>query len=388
MAFDADSMTAYTALPDLVIGDLRINPPIVQGGMGVRVSGSRLVAAVSNEGALGTLASVVGSEELADRTQDYETRSELGLRKLIRDTRKLTRAPFAVNVMCAVTNHARLVRTAADEGVAAIVSGAGLPLQLPALVDDPHVKLIPIVSAARTADLLCRVWRRRYDRLPDAFVVEGPLAGGHLGFTLDQLAAPGEFRLERLVEEVIGVGRAHGRGAAIPVIAAGGIFDGRDIARFLRLGAAGVQLGTRFVGTLECDAALPYKEAYLRCRPEDITTIVSPVKMPARVISNGFVKRILRGEKVNFGCPYHCLTTCEPDKAGYCIAQALLKAFRGQMDDGYPMCGANAWRVNRIVPVRALLDELVAGAEAELARPGRPAESPVGTVRPLLSDPA
>lgn len=359
-----------TELPDLVIGDLRFNPPIVQGGMGVRVSASRLVSAVANEGALGTVASVGVGEELADRTPDYPTRSELGLREVMRDTRQLTRAPFAVNVMCAVTNYGQLVRVAVEEGAAAIVSGAGLPMRLPALVPNRHVKLIPIVSSARTAELVCRTWTRRYNRVPDAFVVEGPLAGGHLGFTLDQLAAPEEYRLERLVEEVLGVARAYGpgSGAGIPVIAAGGIFTGSDVARFLRIGAAGVQLGTRFVATHECDAALPYKEAYVRCRREDIVTIVSPVKMPARVISNDFVKRILGGEKVNFGCPYHCLVTCEPDKAGYCIAQVLLKAYRGQMDDGYPMCGANAWRVDRVVSVRELLDELVEQAEAEFRR--------------------
>ena len=367
-----------TALPDLVIGDLHINPPVIQGGMGVRVSASRLVSAVSNEGALGIIASVGVGEERPDRDQDYRTRSKLGLRELIRDTRKLTRAPFGVNVMCALTNYDDLVRVAVDEGVAAVVSGAGLPMRLPALVDDRQVKLIPIVSSARTADLVCRTWLRRYDRVPDAFVVEGPLAGGHLGFSLDQLAAAEDNRLERLVFDVLGVARTYApaNGVPIPVIAAGGIYDGSDIARFLKLGAAGVQMATRFVCTHECDAALAYKEAFVRCRKEDIITIISPVKMPARVIRNDFVKRILAGEKVNFGCPYHCLATCEPDKAGYCIAQALVNAYRGRMDEGYPMCGANTWRIDKIVSVRELLDELVAGAEAELASPGSRSSTP------------
>ncbi len=361
-------------LPDLVIGDLRVNPPIVQGGMGVRVSASRLVSAVSNEGALGIIASVGVGEELADRKLDYAARSELGLREVIRDTRKLTSAPFGVNVMCALTNYGDLVHAAADEGVAAIVSGAGLPMKLPAYVTDRHIKLIPIVSSARTAELICRTWRRRHDRIPDAFVVEGPLAGGHLGFSPDQLAAVEEYRLERLVADVLGVVREYEQaaGARIPVIAAGGVFSGGDIARFLRLGAAGVQMATRFVCTHECDAALPYKEAFVHCRKEDIVTIISPVKMPARVISNDFVKRILKGDKVNFGCPYHCLITCEPDKAGYCIAQALVNAYRGRMDEGYAMCGTNAWRIDRIVSVRELLDELVVEAEAELQRSGVP----------------
>ena len=358
-----DAVTSARSLPDLVIGDLVINPPIIQGGMGVRVSSSGLVSAVSNEGALGVVASVGLSEELADMSPSYPARAEIGLRQSIQKTRTLTSRPFGVNIMCALTNYDNLAQLAGDEGVAAIISGAGLPMRLPGLVSDTRVKLIPIVSSARAAGLICRTWQRRFGRLPDAIVVEGPLAGGHLGFSHEEIENLDNLRLERLVVEVLVVAREFG---GIPVVAAGGIYDGNDIARFLRLGAAGVQMATRFVCTHECDASDAYKQAFIDCRKEDIAVIHSPVGMPARVIKNDFVERYLEGERVNFGCPYHCLVTCEPAEAGYCIAQALVASYRGQMDKGYAMCGANAWRCDRIVSVHELIEELVSETVAAL----------------------
>jgi nitronate monooxygenase len=351
-----DAVTADRALPDLVIGDLVINPPIIQGGMGVRVSSSRLVAAVANEGALGVIASVGLGEELPDTTPGYVNRAEFGLRQAIKRAKEHTSNPFGVNIMCALTNYDNLAQVSCDEGVAAIISGAGLPLRLPALVTDRHIKLIPIVSSARAAALMCKTWQKRHNRLPDAMVVEGPLAGGHLGFSFEQVEDADAFRLERIVSDVIGVAREFG---GIPVVAAGGVFDGNDIAKFLRLGAAGVQMATRFVCTHECDASDAYKQAFIDCRKEDIVVIHSPVGLPARVIRNDFVDRYLKGERVTFGCPYHCLSTCEPAAARYCIAQALVASYRGQMDQGYAMCGANAWRCNKIVSVHELIQELV-----------------------------
>jgi nitronate monooxygenase len=363
-------LRARGVLPPLDIGGLHIDPPIIQGGMGVRVSASRLVSAVSNQGALGVIAAVGAGEERADRSSDFVTRSRLGLREMLRETRRLTDRPFAVNVMCALSNYDSLVQVSVDEGAAAVISGAGLPLRLPALVTDRSVKLIPIVSSARAADLVCKTWLRRYNRLPDALVVEGPLAGGHLGFSPGQLAEPAEHRLDRLVTEVIGAAREYSPSPArvIPVIAAGGVFDGEDIARLLRLGAAGVQMATRFVCTHECDAADEYKQAYLDCTEDDIVVIRSPVGMPARVIRNEFVDNILKGNRVTFGCPYRCLATCDPGKAGYCIAQALVAGYRGRMADGYAMCGSNAWRIDKIVSVKELVEELVAEAAAALGR--------------------
>lgn len=362
-------------LPPLDVGDLRIDPPIVQGGMGVRVSASRLVSAVSNQGALGVIAAVGVGEERAGRSHDFVTRSRLGLREMLRETRRLTDRPFAVNVMCALSNYDSLVQASVEGGAAAVISGAGLPLRLPALVTDRSVKLIPIVSSARAAALLCKTWLRRHNRRPDALVVEGPLAGGHLGFTPGQLAEPAEHRLDRLVTEVIEVAAAYAESPErpMPVVAAGGVFDGSDIARMLRLGAAGVQMATRFVCTHECDAADAYKQAYLDCTEDEIVVIRSPVGMPARVIRNEFVENILKGNKVTFGCPYKCLATCDPGKAEYCIAQALVAGYRGRMADGYAMCGSNAWRIDRIVSVKELVEELVAEAAAALGQDRLPA---------------
>jgi NAD(P)H-dependent flavin oxidoreductase YrpB (nitropropane dioxygenase family) len=349
-----------TSLPDLIIGDLRINPPIIQGGMGVRVSGSRLASAVSNEGALGVVASVATGEEWPDRSLNYAARSYVSLRDMLQQTKLLTPNPIAVNIMCAVTNYEDLVKAADQEEVAAIISGAGLPLKLPALVKHRSIKLIPIVSSGRAADLICRSWLRKHNRLPDALVVEGSLAGGHLGFSMDDVVTS-HVPLESIVQDVLSVAARYTKehGISIPVIAAGGVFNGRDIARFLNLGASGVQMGTRFVCTDECDASLQYKEAYLNCRKEDILIIRSPLKLPLRVIRNSFVDRILSGEKVKFSCPYHCLATCEPDKSPYCIAQALINAYRGNMRAGFATCGANAYRVDHVVSVRELIQELV-----------------------------
>jgi nitronate monooxygenase len=353
-------MKDLTSLPDLIIGDLRIHPPIIQGGMGVRVSGSRLASAVSNEGALGVVASVATGEEWPDRSLDYAARSYVSLRDMLQQTKLLTPNPIAVNIMCAVTNYEDLVKAADQEEVAAIISGAGLPLKLPALVKHRSIKLIPIVSSGRAADLICRSWARKHNRLPDALVVEGSLAGGHLGFSMDDVVTP-HVPLESIVQDVLAVAARYTKECdiSIPVIAAGGVFNGRDIARFLKLGASGVQMGTRFVCTDECDASLQYKEAYLNCRKEDILVIRSPVKLPLRVIRNSFVDRILSGKKVKFSCPYHCLATCEPDKSPYCIAQALVNAYRGNMRAGFATCGANAYRVDRILSVRELIQELV-----------------------------
>ena len=278
-------MQNVTSLPDLIIGDLRINPPIIQGGMGVRISASRLASAVSNEGALGVVASVGTGEEWPDRTLNYAARSYISLRDMLQKTKSLTPNPIAVNIMCALTNYEDLVKAADEEEVAAIISGAGLPLKLPALVKRRSIKLIPIVSSGRAADLICRTWLRKHNRLPDALVVEGSLAGGHLGFSVDDVVSS-HVPLESIVQDVLSVAARYTKeyGISIPVIPAGGIFDGRDIARFLNLGASGVQLGTRFVCTHECDASLQYKEAYLNCRKEDILIIQSPLKLPLRVV--------------------------------------------------------------------------------------------------------
>ncbi len=351
----------------LLLGNLRIELPIIQGGMGVRVSASSLTSAVSNEGALGVIAAVGLGEERGDEKRDYKMRSRAELTNIIRDTRSMTKNPFGVNIMCVLTNYDELVDAAQAESVDVIISGAGLPLRLPSLIKNNKTKLVPIVSSARAALIICSTWARRYKRLPDAIVVEGPLAGGHLGYSMAELADEENFSLDKILVEVLAVARAfESNKVHIPVIAAGGIFDGKDIARVMRLGAGGVQMATRFVCTHECDVSLAYKEAYISARKEDIIVIQSPVGMPGRVILNEFVKRISKGERMDFGCEYRCLYTCDAKKVNYCIAKALLNSYRGDLDNGFAMCGSNAYRIKKITSVKELISELVTETEAGL----------------------
>ncbi|MCF7869883.1 MAG: nitronate monooxygenase family protein [Candidatus Omnitrophica bacterium] len=352
-------------LPDLVIGDMVINPPIIQGGMGARVSLSSLASAVSNCGGLGVIASVgLASGDVPE--DQYEGQSLEGLRSEIRKTKKLTQKPFGVNIMFALTNFESLVKISIEEGASAIISGAGLPLNLPSLTEGSDIKLIPIVSSGRAASIILRVWKKRYNRLPDAIVVEGPLAGGHLGFNYTKAVGIEEVSLEDIVTEVLKVREDYqANNNKIPVVAAGGIFTGKDIAKMLRIGASGVQMATRFVGTEECDAHPKYKEVYLKSKEDDIVVILSPAGMPARVIKNGLVEKIQAGEKLKFKCPFRCLKTCDPYAANYCIADALINAYGGNLSEGFAMCGANAYRVKKIVSVKELMNELTSEAIKE-----------------------
>jgi len=348
----------HMIMPELRIGDLTLSVPVIQGGMGVGVSKASLAAAVSAAGGLGVIASVGLGNTVASEKR-YEETSRQALVDEIAKVKKLN-LPVGVNVMVALSNYQSLAEACAEAGADVIISGAGLPLRLPEYVKDPKVKLVPIVSSGRAAALICKTWLRKTERLPDAIVVEGPMAGGHLGFKYEELEDGTAGSLEELVQDVLAVTseyeQSHGR--KIPVIAAGGIFTGQDIVRVLGLGASGVQMGTRFVGTSECDASDAYKQAYLDATEEDVILIKSPVGLPARVLRNGFVSRSLDGEKRRFTCPYRCLLTCDAATANYCIADALVNSSLGQMDDGFAMCGQNAHRVNEIVPVRELFREL------------------------------
>ncbi len=343
---------------DLVIGGLHIEIPIIQGGMGVRVSGSSLASTVSNEGGLGVIAAV-GLGEEGTEGKNFGIRSCIALGEIIKETRTKTKKPFGVNLMCALTDYEAMVDVAQKEGVDVIISGAGLPLKLPSLVKNSVTKLIPIVSSGRAAKLICNTWLRRYKRLPDAMVVEGPMAGGHLGYSREELNDPEHYNLDAILKDVLVVAAEFAtNGKSIPVIAAGGIFDGKDIARVIKLGASGVQMGTRFVCTNECDASPKYKELFLSSTPENIVVVNSPVGMPGRVIRNEFVKKISTGERIDFDCAYQCLVTCDPRKVNYCIAKALINAYRGDLDKGFAMCGSNAYRIKKIVSVKELITEL------------------------------
>jgi nitronate monooxygenase len=300
-------------MPALRIGNLEISPPIIQGGMGVRVSGANLAAAAANAGCAGIIASA-GIGQFEDFPgSEFGKLNEEALRREIRKARGLSSGIIGVNIMVALSDYEHLVMAAVEEDVDLIISGAGLPLSLPKYLNGRDIKLVPVVSSARTFQIICKRWKHHYDRLPDAVVVEGVHAGGHLGYSYQSArddTAPG---LEETIVEVVAV--ANSFGSEIPVIAAGGVFYGQDIARFLGLGASGVQMATRFVCTDECDAHINFKRAYLEATAEDLTIIESPVGLPGRVINNAFVERIKAGKTVPFKCRYRCLRTCEPQKA-------------------------------------------------------------------------
>lgn len=350
-------------IPTLTIGKLVADIPIVQGGMGVRVSRASLAAAVANEGGIGTISSIGLGDIEASKTR-YEEASRDALREEIRRAKALTSGLLAVNLMGVLSNAYDMVRAAVEEGIQIIVYGAGLPSKLPAVVEDPDVALVPIVSSARVTDLILRTWGRRYDRVPDAFILEGPLAGGHLGFSREQLEDPENFFLEKLLPQVLAATKPYEQKhqKPIPVIAAGGIFDGKDIARMLSLGAVGVQMGTRFVCTHECKVSDEFKQTYLDASEEDILIIDSPVGMPARAIKTTFLETLGDGGKVR--CPYRCLTACKAEKAKYCIARVLVNAYLGKVQEGVVFCGQNAHRITKIVTVPELIKELLADLAA------------------------
>jgi NAD(P)H-dependent flavin oxidoreductase YrpB (nitropropane dioxygenase family) len=354
-------------IPQLKIGNLSAAIPIVQGAMGVKVSLSSLASAVANEGGIGTIASV-GLGDIEASKHNFESQCREALVAEIRKAERLTGGHLAVNVMCALSNADDLIRTSVREGIKIIVSGAGLPLRLPGLVDDDSVNLVPIVSSGRAADLILRAWDKRYGRTADAVVLEGPLAGGHLGFSMEQLAHQEDYSLERLLPEILEAVKPFEdrHGEKIPVIAGGGIYDGRDIARMLSLGASGVQMATRFVCTVECDVSDPFKQAYLEAKEEDIAIIRSPVGLPARAIRNKFLRELEIKGKFSVHCPYRCLTACKMGEARYCIAKALVNSYLGNVDEGVIFCGQNAHRANKIVTVKELMAELVQETEANL----------------------
>jgi NAD(P)H-dependent flavin oxidoreductase YrpB (nitropropane dioxygenase family) len=227
---------------------------------------------------------------------------------------------------------------------------------LPKLTEGTDIKLIPIVSSARALNIIYKKWKQNYNKVPDAVIVEGPLAGGHLGYAYNDVVNETAPSLETLVTELVTF--VNTLEEKIPVIAAGGIFDGADIARFLKLGASGVQMATRFVCTEECDVSEEFKKVYLNAKKEDITIIKSPVGLPGRVIKNDFTKRVMEGEAIPFVCPHHCLRTCDPNEAPFCIARALGEASEGKLLEAFAFAGANAYRCDKIVSVKELIDEL------------------------------
>jgi nitronate monooxygenase len=351
------------AIPLLEIGERKIK--LIQGGMGVGISGASLASAVANEGGLGVIASV-GLNESKGYSGDYKSTSSQALRDEIQVARSKMipgKGFLGVNIMHALSNYSELVQTALESRVDFIISGAGVPRDLPTQareLGNTHTKLIPIVSSAKLASMMCKSWVGR-GRIPDAIIVEGPKAGGHLGYSHEQLAESDfvEHGLERIIPEVVESVRPYETSTQkIPVIAAGGIYYGGDIAKFLELGASGVQMATRFVTTDECDADIGFKQAYLDCKKEDITIIRSPVGMPGRAINNKFLEEVKAGKRTPINCPYHCLKPCKPNESPYCIARALIEARAGKFDNGYVFCGSNAYLCNEIISVKQVFEQL------------------------------
>ncbi|WP_330360294.1 NAD(P)H-dependent flavin oxidoreductase [Alkaliphilus oremlandii] len=354
-------------LPALRFGDLVASVPIIQGAMGVGVSLSKLAAAVANEGGIGIISGV----QIGYREEDFERNNgEANIRALKKEIQKARalspKGILGVNLLTAINNYKEMVMAAVEEKIDLIVSGAGLPKDLPEFIKGSKTKIAPIVSSGKAATLITKLWDRRFSYIPDLIIVEGPDAGGHLGFSLEELNAEDKPSLKERVKEVIEAMKPFEEkyGRNIPVIAAGGIFSGKDIAEYIALGASGVQMGTRFVATEECDAHVNFKQAYVDSKEADIQIVKSPVGMPGRAIRNNLMERV-EVDRVPVTKCYNCLQPCNPKETPYCISTALIKAVKGQMDEGLIFAGSNAYKVEKITTVKELIQELI--AEAEIA---------------------
>jgi NAD(P)H-dependent flavin oxidoreductase YrpB (nitropropane dioxygenase family) len=345
----------------LKIGNLAVAVPIIQGGMGVGVSLSGLAAAVANEGGVGVISSAGLGLLYKDFSDNFLEASIIGLKEEIRKAREKTMGVLGVNVMVAMTNFADMIRTAVSEKIDLIIAGAGLPLDLPSFLKKGSVtKLAPIVSSARATKIICEKWKTNYDYLPDAIIVEGPKAGGHLGFKEEQIFDE-DYALEKLVPEIVNELKPFEEkyDKPIPLIAAGGIYTGEDINNILKLGASGVQMATRFVTTEECDASPAFKQTYIDASEKDIEIIKSPVGMPGRAIISSFIDKVREGKKQPKKCPFKCIKTCDISKSPYCIIIALINALKGNFENGYAFAGSNAFRATKISTVKEIFQSLL-----------------------------
>jgi len=356
------------------IGDIQVKLPIIQGGMGVAISLANLASTVANEGGIGVIsAAAIGMRE-PDYIKNYREANKRALRKEIQKARSLTNGVIGVNIMMALTDHEDLIKVAIEEKIDLIILGAGLPLKIPAVLaeagfTDFHTRIAVKVSSGKAARLIFQYWANKYNIIPDAVVVEGPLAGGHLGFKKEELTGD-VVPLRKLIEEtILEVSKFEKQfNKEVPVIAAGGIYTGKDMYDIMQAGAKAVKLGTRFVTTHECDADIAFKESYISATIDDITIINSPVGLPGRVIKNDFVEQILDGKTKPFKCVWNCLITCNFREAPYCIAQVLNNASQGKMDEGFAFAGQNAYKATKIVHVSEVINELLSEFNVELIR--------------------
>ena len=349
-------------LPKLVIGDKIADIPIIQGGMGVGVSRSGLAGAVAKEGAIGIISTAqFGYDE--DGFENNQAQANIkAIEKHIKRAKKIANGKglVGVNVMTALKHYREHVRTAAGAGADVIICGAGLPVDLPELVKDSDCKIAPIVSSERACNIILKMWSHRYDRTADFIVVEGPEAGGHLGYSKEQLEHIEEYDFDEEIKKIICAKQKYENeyNVNIPVIVAGGVFTREDIKHMLEIGAQGVQIASRFVATEECDASQEYKNMYINAKAGDICIVKSPVGMPGRAVRNRFIEKVEKERQKIEKC-YQCLEKCNPADVPYCITKALISAVRGDIDNGLIFCGSNVDRINKIVSVHDLIKELV-----------------------------
>lgn len=339
---------------ELKIGDLSARVPVIQGGMGVGVSLSGLAGAVAAAGGVG----VISTAQIGYRDPDFGRHPiECNLRAVGEEIKKAREAAkggiIGVNIMVVTKRYEDYVKAAVAAGTDLIISGAGLPMTLPELAG--KVKIAPIVSSRKALHVIARHWKKKYDRKPDLVVVEGPQAGGHLGFSREDVDAYTVTHEKDYDDEVKSIIELAGE-LETPVVVAGGIYERKDMEHYLAMGAKGVQIATRFVTTKECDASDAYKQAYIDAKQEDIVIVNSPVGMPGRAIHNAFLDKVRAGERFMRGCR-QCITTCKPDTAPYCITEALINAVKGNLDEGLIFCGSNAYRADKIETVADIMEE-------------------------------
>jgi NAD(P)H-dependent flavin oxidoreductase YrpB (nitropropane dioxygenase family) len=347
----------------LKIGDLTARVPIIQGGMGVGISLSGLASAVANEGGIGVISCAGLGLIYREKARSDMDSCIVGLKEEIRKAKEKSSGIIGVNIMMALTNFSDMVKTAVAEKVDIVFAGAGLPLDLPKYrVEGCTTKFVPIVSSARAAKIICEKWKTLYDYLPDMIVVEGPKAGGHLGFKMNQIADP-EFAIEKLIPQVVNEVAVFEEkyNQEIPVVAAGGIYTGEDMYKLMEMGAKGVQIASRFVTTVECDADIRFKNSYIKAEDNNVEIIQSPVGMPGRALNGTFLEKVKLGLTRPKSCPYDCLHTCDYKVVPYCIIVTLYNAYKGRMDKGYAFAGSNAYLSTKINTVKEVMDDLVAG---------------------------
>lgn len=345
----------------LKIGNLTARIPIIQGGMGIGVSSSSLAGAVAKAGGVG----IISTAQIGYTEDNFESNSLAAnlaaLKKHIKIAKeKAVKGIVGINIMVATNYYAEHVAAAIEAGVDLIISGAGIPLHLPKLVKGTNTKIAPIVSTPKSARVILKAWDTKHNVAPDMIVVEGPKAGGHLGFSTKDLDNIDSIDFDQYVKDIIELKKPYEKkyNKHISIVPAGGIFTGEDIAKYLKLGADGVQMATRFVATEECDANINFKMAYVNSKKEDISIVKSPVGMPGRAIINKFIKKI-SNENMKISKCYNCLIPCKPSTTPYCISNALINAVNGDIDDGLIFCGENAYRIDKITTVPDLMNQLV-----------------------------